>query len=64
MRLSWPSLSSAAAAAGVSRRYGGIHFEQGDLKGRALGKAVGQAVIRRGTSLYGGASVSGGDNKG
>jgi hypothetical protein len=64
MRLSWPSLSSAAAAAGMSRRYGGIHFEQADLKGRALGKAVGQAVMRRGTALYGGASVSGGDNKG
>jgi hypothetical protein len=58
MRLSWPSLSSAAAAAGLSRRYGGIHFEQADLKGRALGKAVGQAVLRRGAALYG--SVPGG----
>lgn len=52
MRLAWPSLSSAAAAAGMSRRYGGIHFEQGDLKGRALGKAVGQAVLRRAATLY------------
>lgn len=56
MRLSWPSLSSAAAAAGLSRRYGGIHFEQGDLKGRALGKAVGQAVLRRGATLFSGSS--------
>jgi hypothetical protein len=64
MRLSWPSLSSAAAAAGLSRRYGGIHFEQGDLKGRALGKAVGQAVMRRGADLYGGVSGNGGKTKG
>ena len=52
MRLSWPSLSAAADAAGLSRRYGGIHFEHGDLKGRALGTAVGKAVLRRGASLY------------
>ena len=25
----------------MSRRYGGIHFESGDLDGRALGAAVG-----------------------
>jgi hypothetical protein len=28
--LSWPTYSSAAAEAGISRQYGGIHFNQGD----------------------------------
>ena len=43
--LRWNSLSQAADAAGFSRRLGGIHFEQGDLKARALGKQVAQAVL-------------------
>jgi hypothetical protein len=38
--LYWPTLSSAADQAGLSRRYGGIHFQQGDLDGRALGQQV------------------------
>ncbi|MDQ6659449.1 MAG: vanadium-dependent haloperoxidase, partial [Chloroflexota bacterium] len=38
--LSWPTFSAAAAEAGVSRRYGGIHFQQGDLDGRTLGQQV------------------------
>ena len=49
--ISWPSFSAAAEAAGLSRRYGGIHFAQGDLKGRALGVAVGITVIKRVGSL-------------
>ena len=38
--LYWPTLSSAADQAGLSRRYGGIHFQQGDLDARALGRQV------------------------
>ena len=38
--LYWPTLSSAADQAGLSRRYGGIHFQQGDLDARALGQQV------------------------
>lgn len=38
--LSWATFSDAADEAGISRRYGGIHFEQGDLVGRALGRQV------------------------
>src|SRR5206468_2961712 len=34
--LRWPTFSAAADEAGLSRRYGGIHFEQGDLAGREL----------------------------
>jgi hypothetical protein len=38
--LRWPTFSDAAAEAGISRRYGGIHFAQGDLDARATGRAV------------------------
>jgi hypothetical protein len=36
--LSWATFSEAANQAGVSRRYGGIHFEQGDMDARATGR--------------------------
>jgi Domain of unknown function (DUF6851)/VCPO second helical-bundle domain len=38
MVLSWATFSDAADQAGLSRRYGGIHFEQGDLDARATGR--------------------------
>jgi hypothetical protein len=51
--LSWSTFSAAADEAGWSRRYGGIHFQSGDLHGRSLGGAIGgdawvkaQAYIR------------------
>jgi hypothetical protein len=40
--LHWPTFSDAADQAGRSRRYGGIHFRDGDLVGRALGRMVGR----------------------
>jgi hypothetical protein len=39
--LHWPTFTAAADQAGRSRRYGGIHFRDGDLVGRALGRLVG-----------------------
>ena len=36
--LPWATFSDAADQAGLSRRYGGIHFEQGDLDARATGR--------------------------
>lgn len=44
--LSWPTFDEAAAEAGISRRYGGIHFESGDLASRAMGVAIGRQVWR------------------
>jgi len=38
LTLSWPTFSDADNQAGISRRYGGIHFEQGDLDARATGR--------------------------
>ena len=42
--LDWDTFSEAADEAGNSRIYGGIHFEDGDINGRALGREVGQEV--------------------
>jgi len=42
LTLSWATFSQAADQAGISRRYGGIHFEQGDLDGRRAGRKVAQ----------------------
>jgi hypothetical protein len=42
--LSWNTFSEAADQAGISRRYGGIHFECDDLAGRALGRLVANEV--------------------
>jgi hypothetical protein len=35
---------AAADEAGISRRYGGIHFRDGDLAARAMGRAVAAVV--------------------
>jgi hypothetical protein len=41
----------------MSRRYGGIHFKDGDLEGRLLGRIVGlQAWNKATTYFYGVAS--------
>jgi hypothetical protein len=58
LTLAWATFSDAADAAGMSRRYGGIHFELGDLTGRALGRVVGaQAWGKAQTYINGTASV-------
>jgi hypothetical protein len=38
--LSWKTFTEAANEAGISRRYGGIHFRAADLAGRLLGRVV------------------------
>ena len=48
--LSWATFSEAADQAGISRRYGGIHFEQGDIDARRTG-------ARGAAGLGGGARV-------
>ena len=52
--LTWDTFSAAADEAGLSRRYGGIHFESGDLAGRALGRKVAQKVWAKATAHFGG----------
>jgi hypothetical protein len=48
----WDSFSDAANQAGMSRRFGGIHFEQGDLDGRATGRAVAQQAWAKALSYF------------
>jgi hypothetical protein len=42
--LYWATFSEAADEAGISRRYGGIHWKQGDLVSREMGRRVGAQV--------------------
>ncbi|TYB58055.1 vanadium-dependent haloperoxidase [Nonomuraea sp. PA05] len=52
--LRWATFSGAADEAGMSRRYGGIHFRAGDLQGRSLGRAVGSAAWERAQAYWSG----------
>ncbi len=45
--LAWDTFSEAADEAGLSRLFGGIHFEDGDLNGRTLGQDVATEVFEQ-----------------
>jgi hypothetical protein len=45
LTLIWPTLTAAAKDAGLSRRLGGIHFQDADEDGYALGRSVGANVL-------------------
>jgi membrane-associated phospholipid phosphatase len=45
--LTWPTFDDAADQAGWSRLLGGIHFSDGDLRGRHMGRKIGQQVWAR-----------------
>lgn len=50
--LSWPTFSAAAEEAGMSRRWGGIHFEDGDIEGRKAGRKIGEMVWNKAQRLF------------
>lgn len=50
--LSWATFTDAADQAGMSRRYGGIHFKMADLNGRKLGRAVGAQAFTKALSYF------------
>lgn len=52
LTLSWANFSDASDEAGVSRRYGGIHFLDGDLEGRRVGKLIGSAAWEKSKDLF------------
>jgi PAP2 superfamily len=54
--LYWATFTDAANQAGISRRYGGIHFETGDLVGRATGRLVGAQAWKKAMSYFRGAA--------
>jgi hypothetical protein len=50
--LSWPTFSAAADQAGISRLYGGIHFQDGDLEARRIGKKIGTAAFAKSLQYF------------
>lgn len=52
--LRWPTFKDAADEAGFSRLYGGIHIQDGDLRGREIGEKVGASVLARVQALAAG----------
>ena len=54
--LKWDTFTQAADEAGFSRRYGGIHFAQGDVQGRDVGKRTGERVWQKVTGFFDGSA--------
>ena len=52
--LRWATFSDAAKQAGVSRRYGGIHFEQGDIDARSTGRIAARTVWEKAQQYWDG----------
>ena len=55
--IKWSTFSEAADQAGMSRRYGGIHFREGDLQSRAMGRLVGAQVWAKAQRLFSGVTT-------
>jgi hypothetical protein len=55
--LSWKDMLDATNQAGMSRRYGGIHFYSGDMHGRANGASVGYWVYDKATTYFNGTAT-------
>jgi hypothetical protein len=56
--LSWATFDNAANQAGVSRRYGGIHFHDGDLASRKMGRQIGSLVWAKAETYFDGTAVA------
>jgi hypothetical protein len=52
--LKWETFTDAANEAGMSRRYGGIHFARADLAGRQLGRLVAEKVWSKAQGFFAG----------
>jgi PAP2 superfamily len=52
--LTWATFTAAANEAGLSRRYGGIHFKTADLVGRLTGQLVGDQAWRKAQAYFNG----------
>ncbi|MEL6495461.1 MAG: DUF6851 domain-containing protein [Cyanobacteria bacterium J06623_7] len=56
--LGWSTFSEAADEGGLSRLYGGIHFTDGDLNGRTIGRQVGHEVFERSQFYFNGGTTN------
>jgi hypothetical protein len=54
LTLKWETFTQAAGEAGISRRYGGIHFEDGDLEGRKAGALTGAQAWAKAVTYFDG----------
>jgi hypothetical protein len=61
LTLAWPTFSAAADEAGMSRRYGGIHFEHADLQGRLIGRLIGAQAYTKAEAYWQGKAGRGDD---
>ena len=52
--LTWNTFRDAADEAGISRRFGGIHFQAGDLVGRVVGTQIGTQAFLKAFKLWSG----------
>jgi len=59
VELCWDTFTAAADEAGLSRLYGGIHFKDGDVNGRFMGREIGNEVWKK-SQYY----INGGDSFG
>jgi hypothetical protein len=55
--LSWKAFSGAADQAGISREYGGIHFDDGDFEARKAGQDVGLQAWYKAKTYFNGKAV-------
>jgi hypothetical protein len=54
IRLAWHTFDQAADEAGLSRRYGGIHFRSADLASREMGRNIAREAWRVASAYFGG----------
>jgi VCPO second helical-bundle domain len=50
--LTWRTFGDAADEAGLSRRFGGIHFRQADLESRRMGRQIGERVWHKAQKYF------------
>ena len=55
--LKWTNFRYAAEQAGLSRQYGGIHFEHGDKDARAAGASVGKHAWTKALAYFNGTAT-------
>jgi hypothetical protein len=55
--LSWKAFSGAADQAGISREYGGIHFDDGDFEARKAGQDVGLQAWYKAKTYFNGKAI-------
>lgn len=52
--LQWKTFRDASDEAGISRLYGGIHIQDGDLRGRELGAKIGERAFAKAQQYFNG----------